>query len=177
MDHEFTGLAFDGRRGIHWKFFSGKQSAVITYFRFGLHSQCDRIDSILRKDKLKRFLPLTDQMSSAQRLHREDRASCIVCTVDDIQHLLGRPIRDADAGSELELDALMDELADDEVVRVKEVDFAPMTEEEALVQIELLDHDFFGYVDRDTELFSILYRRTNGGYGLLRQKVLGEQEG
>ena len=86
-------------------------------------------------------------------------------------------IRDADAGSELDLDALMDELADNEVVRVKEVDFAPMTEEEALVQIELLDHDFFGYVDRDTELFSILYRRTNGGYGLLRQKVLGEQEG
>ena len=86
-------------------------------------------------------------------------------------------IRDEGAGGELDLDALMDELAGNEVVRVKEVDFAPMTEEEALVQIELLDHDFFGYVDRDSGLFCILYRRTNGGYGMLRQKVLGEQEG
>ncbi|MCF0186038.1 MAG: ribosome-associated translation inhibitor RaiA [Bacteroidaceae bacterium] len=74
--------------------------------------------------------------------------------------------------TEPDYDALMEELAaDDEVVRVKEVDFKPMTEEEALIQIDLLGHDFFGYIDRDTDTFRILYRRSNGGYGMLKQKM------
>ena len=64
----------------------------------------------------------------------------------------------------------MDELSDDAVVRVKEMEFAPMTQEEALVQIDLLGHDFFVYTDRDSNLVNVLYRRDNGGYGLLKQK-------
>ena len=38
------------------------------------------------------------------------------------------------------------------------------------VQIDLLGHDFFAYTDRDTNLVHILYRREDGGYGLLTQK-------
>lgn len=74
------------------------------------------------------------------------------------------------AGSELDLDALMDELADDEIVRVKEIEFTPMTEEEALAQIDLIGHDFFVYTDRDTNLVCVLYRRADGAYGMLKQK-------
>ena len=70
---------------------------------------------------------------------------------------------------ELDLDQLMDELSDDEIVRVKEIEFAPMTQEEALVQIDLLGHDFFVFTERDTNLVCVLYRRDGGGYGLLRQ--------
>jgi len=72
--------------------------------------------------------------------------------------------------ADLDLDQLMDELSDDAVVRVKEMEFAPMTEEEALIQIDLLGHDFFVYTDRDTNLVNVLYRRDGGGYGLLKQK-------
>ena len=70
---------------------------------------------------------------------------------------------------ELDFDRLMDELSDDEIVRVKEIEFAPMTQEEALVQIDLLGHDFFVFTERDTNLVCVLYRRDGGGYGLLRQ--------
>lgn len=80
-------------------------------------------------------------------------------------------IKTMDAAGELDLDALMADLADDEVVRVKEIDFQPMTEEEALIQIDLLGHDFFAYIDRDTDAFCVLYRRGEGGYGLLKQKA------
>ena len=73
---------------------------------------------------------------------------------------------------ELDLDALMAELStDEEVVRVKEIDFEPLTEEEALIRIDLLGHDFFAYIDRDTEAFCVLYRRQGGGYGLLKQQL------
>ncbi len=72
---------------------------------------------------------------------------------------------------ELDLDALMDDLvaADEEIVRVKEIEFAPLTQEEALIQIDLLGHDFFAYIDRDTNTPCVLYRRGQGGYGLLKQ--------
>ena len=72
---------------------------------------------------------------------------------------------------EFDPESLMAEFAaDEEVVRVKEIEFAPLTEEEALVQIDLLGHDFFAYTDRDTNLVNVLYRRDDGGYGLLKQK-------
>ena len=70
------------------------------------------------------------------------------------------------------LDELMAELsADDEVVRVKEIEFTPMTEEEAMIQIDLLGHDFLVYTDRDTNEVNVMYRRTEGGYGLLKPKA------
>ena len=77
-------------------------------------------------------------------------------------------LREAPAG-ETDFDQLMDELSDDEVVRVKEIEFAPLTQEEALIQMDLLGHDFFAYTDRDTNMVRILYRRNDGGYGLLKQ--------
>ena len=73
--------------------------------------------------------------------------------------------------TELDLDELMGELSvDEEVVRVKEIEFEPLTQEQALIQIDLLGHDFFAYTDRDTGLVCVLYRRRGGGYGLLKQK-------
>lgn len=82
----------------------------------------------------------------------------------------GGSIKNMEAtGGELDVDALMADLADDEIVRVKEIEFKPMTQEEALIEIDLLGHDFFAYTDRDTNAVCVLYRRNNGGYGLLKQ--------
>lgn len=83
-------------------------------------------------------------------------------------------IREADAlktvDSELDIDALMDELSQDEVIRRKNVKYTPMTEDEAMVQIDLLGHDFFVYTDRDTNEVNVIYRRSNGGYGIIAPK-------
>lgn len=77
---------------------------------------------------------------------------------------------DARPETEPDLDRLMEELSDDEIVRVKEIEFVPMTQEEALIEIDLIGHDFFVYTDRDTNGVCVLYRRDEGGYGLLQQK-------
>lgn len=71
---------------------------------------------------------------------------------------------------ELDINELMQDLTQDEVVRVKEIEFAPLTKEEALIQIDLLSHDFFVYTNRDNGLINVLYRREDGGFGLLKQK-------
>ena len=53
--------------------------------------------------------------------------------------------------------------------KYKTIEFEPLTEEEALVKIDLLGHDFFAYTDRDSGMVNVLYRRDDGGYGLLKQ--------
>ncbi len=55
-----------------------------------------------------------------------------------------------------------------EIVRVKKFRFAPMTREEAVLQMNLLEHNFFAFRDVDNGgSFAVVYRRNDGGYGLL----------
>ena len=53
-----------------------------------------------------------------------------------------------------------------QVVRTKHVAVKPMSEDEAILQMNLLGHDFFVYRNTDG-VVSIVYRRRDGGYGLL----------
>ncbi|MCH8273542.1 MAG: ribosome-associated translation inhibitor RaiA [Armatimonadetes bacterium] len=46
-----------------------------------------------------------------------------------------------------------------------------MSEEEAALQMELLDHAFFAFRNRETGRFAVLYRRKDGDYGLLEPEV------
>jgi putative sigma-54 modulation protein len=58
-----------------------------------------------------------------------------------------------------------------EVVRVKTVDLKPMTEAEAMLQLELLGHDFFVFRHADSDVLSVLYRRRDGDYGLIQPRA------
>jgi len=55
-----------------------------------------------------------------------------------------------------------------DVVRIKQFRFAPMTREEAILQMNLLGHNFFAFRDADNgDSFAVVYRRNDDGYGLL----------
>ncbi len=61
-----------------------------------------------------------------------------------------------------------EEEAEFEVVRSKRFAIKPMTVEEAILQMNLLDHEFFAFKDQENnDAFSIVYKRKNGGYGLI----------
>ena len=62
-----------------------------------------------------------------------------------------------------------EEPADDmQIVRVKQFYFKPMTREEAVLQMNLLGHNFFAFRDEDNGgSFAVVYRRNDGGYGLI----------
>ncbi len=53
------------------------------------------------------------------------------------------------------------------IARRKDIQMAPMSEIEAIEQMELLGHSFFMFYNAGTQTINVLYRRTNGGYGLL----------
>ena len=56
---------------------------------------------------------------------------------------------------------------DEELVREKVIELTPMTEEEALVQTDLIGHDFYVFENAKTGLVNVVYRRKNGGYGII----------
>jgi putative sigma-54 modulation protein len=57
------------------------------------------------------------------------------------------------------------------VVRTKRVDAKPMTEDEAILQLELLGHDFFVFTHADEGTVNVLYRRQDGDFGLIQPQV------
>ena len=55
-----------------------------------------------------------------------------------------------------------------EIVRVKEIPMKPMTREEAILQMNLLEHNFFAFKDEENNgTFAVVYKRNDGGYGLI----------
>ena len=54
-----------------------------------------------------------------------------------------------------------------EIIRTKRFSVKPMSPEEAILQMNLLNHDFFVFRDSENESLSIVYQRKNGGYGLI----------
>lgn len=54
-----------------------------------------------------------------------------------------------------------------EVVREKTYTMRPMSREDAVIQMEMLGHNFFVYIDQDTEETHVLYLRRDGDLGLL----------
>ena len=52
-------------------------------------------------------------------------------------------------------------------IRVKTFPFKPMSAEEAIMQMNLLEHQFYGFTDAETGKTCVVYRRKAGGYGLI----------
>lgn len=64
--------------------------------------------------------------------------------------------------------AAEEEEADElQVVRTKQFDLKPMDSEEAILQMNLLGHSFFIYTDAETNGTNIVYKRSDGKYGLI----------
>ena len=59
---------------------------------------------------------------------------------------------------------------EDKIVKRKDIDMKPMDEEEAILQIELLNHDFFVFKNIDEDCVSVLYKRKDGSYGIINVK-------
>ena len=68
-------------------------------------------------------------------------------------------------------DLLLPEEEVDLLVREKVIDVTPMTEEQALVQTDLLGHDFYVFENATTGLINVVYHRKNGGYGIIKPRI------
>ena len=83
-----------------------------------------------------------------------------------------RKNRNKVATSQLFTDSFAEEAEEipSKVVRSKHIDLKPMDLEEAILQMDLLGHDFFIYSDAEDSNTNVIYRREDGDIGLLEVK-------
>ncbi|HEY3050110.1 MAG TPA: ribosome-associated translation inhibitor RaiA [Gaiellaceae bacterium] len=56
---------------------------------------------------------------------------------------------------------------DTSIVKTKQFSVTPMSPEDAVLQLELVGHDFFVFRNAETEIINVVYRRRDGAYGLI----------
>lgn len=81
-----------------------------------------------------------------------------------------RDIETAEAQADSGADYLLDEDQEDKqftIVRKKQLNLKPMDSEEAILQMNMLGHDFFIFEDVENGGMSVVYRRHDGKYGLI----------
>ena len=87
------------------------------------------------------------------RLARRLRQDAFVRTVEETSFVADEPEEDLS------------------IVRIKKFYMQPMTRDEAVLQMNLLEHNFFAFRDADDGgSFAVVYRRNDGGYGLIEDQ-------
>lgn len=66
-----------------------------------------------------------------------------------------------------EEDVTMDDEEDLDIVRRKQIPVKPVSVEEAILQMEMVGHQFYMFLNDDTNLINVVYIRKDGSYGLL----------
>ena len=56
------------------------------------------------------------------------------------------------------------------IVKRKKVEVKPMSEEEAVIQMELLEHQFYIFKDAETNNIAVVYKRKEGDYGIIESE-------
>lgn len=56
-------------------------------------------------------------------------------------------------------------------VRMKRFAVKPMSIDEAILQMNMLDHEFFTFLNEESNIISVVYKRRGGGYGVLEPSV------
>ena len=63
-----------------------------------------------------------------------------------------------------------EKVEDKKVLKRKTVEVKPMNEEEAILQMELLGHQFYMYKDSETNKIAVVYKRKDSGYGIIESE-------
>ena len=69
-----------------------------------------------------------------------------------------------------EFEADDEDVSDTKIIKRKTIEVKPMDEEEAILQMELLGHQFYMYKDSDTNKIAVVYKRTDGNYGVIESE-------
>ncbi len=114
-------------------------------------------------------------------LRAEESHSDLYAAIDIVSDKLERQIRKnktrmnrrTSKGEDLGFDLSFEDMKDEEestIVKRKEIEMKPMSEEEAILQMNLLGHEFFVFKNVESGDVDILYKRKDGNYGIIETK-------
>ncbi len=103
---------------------------------------------------------------------QEDFYAAVDKTIDKLERQIRKNKTKLSRQNRLREDLAFEEIADVEeetgdIIKRKKVSVKPMSEEEAILQMELLSHEFYMFIDSDTDKPAVVYKRKNGGYGII----------
>lgn len=130
------------------------------------------------RQKVEVTIPLKNVILRAEET-REDLYAAIDVVVDKLERqirknktkLQSKKLKEKMSKS-LMLDAIEPEEDDNEgkIVKRKKVEVKPMSEEEAILQMELLEHQFYIFKDSETDKIAVVYQRKEGNYGIIESE-------
>ncbi len=113
---------------------------------------------------------VADKISRKLRKYKEKRRDKSVVAVKTAEALSDQPvITNVLPDREPELPS--------HVVRTKYFAMPPMTVQEAQEQLEMIDHDFYMFLNAETGEINVIYERNHGGYGVLMPRKANGQNG
>ena len=126
-----------------------------------------------KSQKIEITIPAMHYTLRSEESH-DDLYAAIDLTVDKLERLIRKNKTKINSKikknliQNFEMD-LEDNFEDDEleIIKRKKVDMKPMSEEEAVLQMNMLGHSFFVFKDADTGNVCVLYVRKDGNYGLI----------
>lgn len=71
---------------------------------------------------------------------------------------------------DLDVESLEKEVLASQLVKNKKIDLRPMTAEDAIQAMELTDHDFYIFLDKETGRTNVVYRREEGDYAVIETR-------
>ena len=166
---------------------SGKQMDLTDGIKNAIEEKLGRLDFYLAK-KARQKVEVTIIPISGPIIRAEDIEENLYAAIDVVYDKLNKQLRkykkrlqDRHQSNEsIRFDAIEDieendyssneDNLDIVIKRTKKFGVKPMSPEEAVLQMDLSEHDFYMFRNSESNGISIVYRRKNGGYGLIESE-------
>lgn len=144
------------------------------YFGEDAHIRCSVVIKVKDKDQIIEVTIPTDKFT----LRAEEKHADLYAATDLVVDKLEGQIRKHKAKLKKyktfapvinDTTDIVDE-PEEKIVKRKVLEIKPMDEEEAILQMELIDHDFFVFNNVNEGCISVLYKRKDGNYGIIDTK-------
>lgn len=126
--------------------------------------------------KVEMTLPYMGHTLRTENTEREISLPALDKGIDVLERqmkkLRTRLTRDLRKKPEIIEEALPEEEPEETILRTKHHTGKPMSAQDALLEMQLLDHSFYMFMNVDTGLPSTIYRRSDGGFGLIELETL-----
>ena len=106
---------------------------------------------------------------------RDDFYTAVDKAVDKLERQIRKNKTRMSKQTKTEMDFDISEIENEQdeenkILKRKVVEVKPMNEEESIIQMELLGHQFYMYKDSETNKYAVVYKRADGNYGILESE-------
>ncbi|MEG0794811.1 MAG: ribosome-associated translation inhibitor RaiA [Bacilli bacterium] len=161
------------------EYITEKVSKLDKYFESPAQLECKVLIKVKNFEQSIEITVLTSKFTLRAEERNEDLYAAIDLVVDKLESQIrkqknrveakykNQPTFEMNFDFEVEED---EEEIDEKIVKRKDIEMKPMDEEEAVIQMELLNHDFFVFKNITEECVSVIYKRKDKSFGIINVK-------